>query len=447
MRRRLRRQGLKQVLAGAAIAAFSSCLPHADELPSHTQGIPVAVPQIRNEPAQKAAAENVEIAPTKEEPDMPEPLKRFFAEPRKPVVFTPEYSRKHFFMVVPGSRFREKGGYKKRIRVGENAFAVLRLPTEGEIIKEQARIAAAILATSRETSVTVFVNTPDENERTSRLFRQAAPALGMAAFAKRFRIRYAEGIAVYGGWAQDYGEGIFIKEGSSEFVVGMATHGMRLPKNAPPLNMPVWELPIVFEGGNMTPTTLNGRRFIIAGMDILEETRHAHPGRYEISQNEISDILKKTFAADAVLFLMRPLRQSRRNRRHIGHIDQAVFFPKDGIAVMPKLEAEPPTILKEWREETEQYHAQLKKAGFAIIDIPTTPETILWYQTYANSIPIQTTDGKTTIIMPSFGDKDTERQIRQILNKNGMGVVFIRDVAYAGFGGPHCLVGSLAETE
>jgi agmatine/peptidylarginine deiminase len=159
-------------------------------------------------------------------------------------------------------------------------------------------------------------------------------------------------------------------------------------------------------------------------------------------------VYKKAFGADDVLVLG----EGKPQPAKIFHIDQAVFFPEEGVAILSDLkgdvekEADKPREkrLKDVEDTLAVYEKQLRAAGFKIIKIPTTAAHVDNFQSYANSIPL-TNGGKTKIIMPSFpASTEIENEIRSILQKNGYDVVFIEDKAYERKGNLHCLTGALA---
>ena len=146
------------------------------------------------------------------------------------------------------------------------------------------------------------------------------------------------------------------------------------------------------------------------------------------------------FNADKVVLLASEGEEYVRPAR-IFHIDQAVFFPKDNIAVI----VDPESIDDEkTRYALNLYVKHLEKEGFQIVKIPSSYEHVNLYQAYANSIPIKDKDGTVKIIMPSFGDQELEGRIKEILEKNGMAVIFVNDITYKSQGNLHCITGAFA---
>ena len=241
-------------------------------------------------------------------------------------------------------------------------------------------------------------------------------------------------------------------------------------------------IPAVVDGGNMTKTTNEGESTFVVGANAIIETKRIYKEKYnyEISTDEINEIYKKAFGAKNVLILGELSDCSMQMQpAPLFHIDFAVFFPQDKTAVMIKPEpgylSEKIKRREEWKErpiagspaydqyegelrqlkKMEQenresvvaldlYKEQLTKAGFRIIEIPTTQERVSGTRSYCNSNYFNTDKG-TVIIMPSFDDFDgIENKIKAILENNGMKVIFIKDKAFEQSGNVHCVTGSLA---
>jgi agmatine/peptidylarginine deiminase len=153
-------------------------------------------------------------------------------------------------------------------------------------------------------------------------------------------------------------------------------------------------------------------------------------------------MLLHAFNADNVVML--GLEKKYNRVPYMFHIDQAVFFPKEDVAVV----IDPKSISDDRiRDGLNLYVQQLEREGFDIIKIPSTEDHVTKYQSYANAIPIELPNGKTNIILPSFGNDALEKEIKKILEDNEMVVTFVKDIGYEAQGNVHCITGAIARSD
>ena|GEM_PF-5808456 len=358
----------------------------------------------------------------------------FLTSDRSEVLFVSESNKRHFFMIIPSE-------YSLSFRRSRFAF------TQDEYIKEQAQVAKEILTTSPDTKLTIFCSRRERASATVMAFIAAAPELDKF-FPQRWEVIYGKDSQDM--WAQDYGESTRRMDGSSEFIMPVVP-GLG-HRSLPHLTrIPVTKIPILFEGGDLATTQVGEKKLVVVGPHTLAHTRsyYYNKGGYKISDEEIRKILKKAFSADTVLFLTPP------NKGDFPilafHIDQAVFFPKDGVAIMVKPESIPANAdnssVTYLRETLLEYRRQLKDAGFTVVEIPTTPEHLEQFQSYTNAVPIKEEDGSTVLIIPSFGDTAIESEIRHIIEEQGMGVRFVPNSTFVLHGNTHCVTGNLARVD
>lgn len=254
-------------------------------------------------------------------------------------------------------------------------------------------------------------------------------------------------------WMQDAGEPL---GGSARIFVSGAFDDRRELSSAAVDRI---VLPVSLPGGNVTKTMVGQRKTLVVGHEIVKKTIIGFASRYEyaLSAQDVATLLATIFGADQVIVL--------RNTHLAFHIDQQVFFPKAGVAVMPR-------ILPQERSGQESQYDLLKyevalaanreilrRAGFEIIEIPITPRHVSQFQAYTNSI-VLTTDDATHIIMPSFAEPvDVQRgpratikyppnaalepTIQTILESHGFHVHFVRNTTFPDEGNSHCLTGVL----
>jgi hypothetical protein len=369
-----------------------------------------------------------QVPVTRDKP--PEQLAAFTM--RKDVKFIPEYNQRHFYLVSTPDR-------------------------DAEMIQEQGKIAHSILSASPETKVTIYVPSKTDSFHKEgsmiKLFLKSEPRL--RKYLENKRIEFKVGASPKEQWAQDLGEFVH-SPGGSVFLYGLdinkkeverlharaqgfTRHGLKK-------TISTQQIPIKFEGGDVTTTTVKGKKVVIAGPQTVALTKgyYLYDHGYVIKKSEIQDVLKKAFAADDVLLLDH---ESPSEQPHlVFHIDQAVFFPKDGVAVMlkPELITSKDPNLTEVKSALMNYRKQLKKKGFKVIELPVPESKISRYQSYTNSIPISRPDGSTQVIVPSFGDRKTEDKIRRILEKNGFETRYVRNKTFTFKGNTHCMTGALA---
>jgi hypothetical protein len=209
-------------------------------------------------------------------------------------------------------------------------------------------------------------------------------------------------------------------------------------------------IPIHFQGGDISQAIVNGRNVVIIGPSAVSLTRDYYTRIFEygITDDQIRAIARHAFGAPEVILLDGGVLGSQPQLAF--HIDQTVFFPRDGVAVMIDVNSVPADTPphRELREALRRYRQQLEQAGFRIISIPTSTPHIDNFQAYTNSLFIATPDGRTRILMPSFGDVQLERQIRAVLLRNGFEeVIFIPNTTFRSKGNTHCLTGTLARSE
>jgi len=370
-----------------------------------------------------------------------------FMQKQRNTKFMPEYQYKTFFFNISNT---------KKATTEENKDARA----------EQYRIAGEILRASNQTSVVFYTeNSNAANSLASGLAcpdtkkSKSAPAsylewqLGQYVLTGRIKFSPSGDTVSLDWWSQDLGEptGAFVPSGGKskpEYITSLTgnLYGWRheIPMKG---NASVVQIPACLAGGNFTKTICRGKKLCIVGAnDVIETYELYHSVGLEITLNQVKNIYKKAFGADDVLVLGKgsgTIDSWKLQPQSMFHIDQAVFFPKEGVAVL----VSPPKGMAEEEEAAKGYKKQLVDAGFEIIEIPTTKERIEKGQAYTNSITISSERG-TSLIMPSFGYRDgLEGEIRSILEKHGFKVVFVPDNAFKRRGNAHCMTGALSYSD
>ena len=363
----------------------------------------------------------------------PEILEKFLKRAPDPdIKFVPEYEYRAFIFSVPS------------------------LTSEYiSLLAEQAKIASNILSASPDTTITFFTRDRDHIPVIRNVLLKRSPEL--ADLVKQGRIKFAvTDIGAGDVWAQDWGEPTGGKGGS--IVHGMvheqyAERGWRrgaIFNGAQARNaglMPDIEIPVVLQGGNFTKAvSRNGRKFVFVGSNDIIYTKdiYCEKYRYDISDQEIMKIYKTAFNADEIVVLG----EGEKQPESMFHIDQAVFFPKAGTAVIvcpddcDPASSDPEQL--EIMRALDSYRVQLAKAGFEVIEIPTTFKNIFGFQAYTNSIAIQE-NGRCRVIMPSFRlRKQLESTIKAILAGHGIEVIYIDNHTYKDKGNTHCITGQIS---
>jgi len=359
-----------------------------------------------------------------------EPIDDFLRRPRQ-AVFTPEYKFRRFFFIVPFSLSRSDM-YTERI------------------FSEQLSVAGEILRAAPDTKIDIFVKRKED-------VSNAMQALGkLKRYADSGRIRIKVGKFTEELWARDIGMPAKVRSFGSvrdEFVMGLnlerqhesGRRDIRVRWEAhdeKDTGIRVTRVPIVVQGGNVTKTEIGKRKVLIVGQDDVGMTREIYRHRgVDISWEEIEKVYKKAFGVDQVIVLGPDVEQTR----PVFHIDQAVFFPKKGVAVIlkPSDPENASDMGKKILGMLEKYKKQLQELGFSVIEIPTTMRHIERYESYANAVSIAG-KGKTTIILPGFGDEKTEDEISKKLKENDMSVIFVPNTTGKHQGNIHCFTGALA---
>src|SRR3989338_211322 len=341
----------------------------------------------------------------------------FLKSDRTNVSFTPEYKQNHFFHIISKS--------------------VNRLDIEN-LAKEQADIVSETLRSSNQTKFTIYFTKDFDLEYLKTMFFSLKPELKRMYENGRLEFKLAEKPIKI--WAQDVGQSVRTKDGKSELIKGIRTSGFQTP----PMEIPITQIPILFEGGDVTTTVVNGKKTVVIGPQSVNNTRiHYKRLGYDISDTEIKSILTHAFNADNVVML--GSEGGRYDKPHyIFHIDQAVFFPKNNVAVI----IDPDSIKEQGISNGLKIYAeQLEKEGFKLIKIPSKDDFVKKYRSYANVIPIELPDGRTKVILPSFGNETLEDKIKKILEDNDMAVVFVKDICYNAQGNIHCITGAIARID
>ena len=340
----------------------------------------------------------------------------FLSSDRSHISFVPEYEQNHFFLIVASSR---------RVEIPE-------------LLRQQSDIVREITESSPRSRFTIFFDNKFEANDILLTFLSFNPEFEKMYENGRLEFRSSEHAKKM--WAHDLGQSVHTITGGSEFIRGYIKGAERY-KPSPEYEVPTVQIPVSFEGGDLATAIVNGEKTVIIGPQSVNNTRlYYERAGYKISNDEIKEILLHAFNADKVVLLASEGEEYVRPAR-IFHIDQAVFFPKDNIAVI----VDPESIDDEkTRYALNLYVKHLEKEGFQIVKIPSSYEHVNLYQAYANSIPIKDKDGTVKIIMPSFGDQELEGRIKEILEKNGMAVIFVNDITYKSQGNLHCITGAFA---
>lgn len=354
----------------------------------------------------------------------------FLQRPRQ-AVFTPDYKFRRFFFIVP---FPVDSSHMHTKR----------------IFSEQLSVAGEILRAAPDTKIDIFVKSADDVSK-------AMQALGkLKRYADSGRIRVKVGKFTEELWARDIGMPAKVRSFGSvrdEFVMGLNLEKQRKSgkrdvrvrweaHDEKETGIRVTRIPIVVQGGNVTKTEIGKKKVLIVGQNDVEMTQEIYRHRgLEVSWEQIEKVYKKTFGVDEVIILGPDVKQTK----PVFHIDQAVFFPKKGVAIILK-PTDPENASKRGKEilgMLRKYKKQLQELGFSVIEIPTSMRHIERYESYANAVSIAG-KGKTTVILPSFGDEKTEEEISRKLKENNMNVIFVPNTTGKHEGNIHCFTGALA---
>ena len=170
----------------------------------------------------------------------------FLKSDRTNVSFTPEYKQNHFFHIISKS--------------------VNRLDIEN-LAKEQADIVSETLRSSNQTKFTIYFTKDFDLEYLKTMFFSLKPELKRMYENGRLEFKLAEKPIKI--WAQDVGQSVRTKDGKSELIKGIRTSGFQTP----PMEIPITQIPILFEGGDVTTTVVNGKKTVVIGPQSVNNTR------------------------------------------------------------------------------------------------------------------------------------------------------------------------------
>ncbi len=353
--------------------------------------------------------------------DMPESLVAYLAEAQdKKPRFIPEYKYNKFFL-----QFSE----------GRDADS---------IAIEQFRISAHIL--DSDPKAEVFLTRASTVGNIDVLIEEYIESI------HRDRLHIIEEPVITEKWAQDFGEPTGGK--NSLFISGWAYGGFAERERAvylPMQDIPVnkQDVPFVLQGGNVTKTKLKGKNLLIVGKDDIDDTKKQYKENYDydISDEMIQTLYEKAFGKCKLLVLENTPAIDGASSCAF-HIDQMALFPRPNTVILPRIiyQNEHPSLTAEENDyirTLEQNKAILEEAGFNVIEIPTSWDMAMECQAFTNSISLKKPSG-TTLIMPSFGQEDVEKEIRHILEANGFEVRFSENTTSKLMGNTHCLTGALA---
>lgn len=339
-----------------------------------------------------------------------------FQKSKADVKFTPEYEYRRFFFI-----------HKP---MSENP----------KLLPEQVQLASKLVSSSPDTKITFMITKPEQANEVLSTIRKIDPQLLSSKNEGRINFVLDSQRSEY--WAQDLGEAT--GGDKSKFVMGWSpgygkSENYRDRPDVRDPSTPVMKIPAVLQGGNITKTRVNGKNLVVIGSIDVKDTQRQYKLKhgYEISKDEVTDIYRKAFGADEVMVL------DSKQPRYAFHIDQAVFFPKPGVAVIIKPEdhQESSEGMQKVRDMIGEYKTQLRQNGFQVVEIPTTEKHIQSYHGYSNVIPLRT-DAGTKLIMPSYGDSKLEKRIKKTLKENGMEVQFVPNTTFTKEGNTHCITGN-----
>jgi len=368
-------------------------------------------------------------------PRVPDPartrLNEFLRNPRTNIRSIPEYHQRNFFFVVAHR-------------------------SEAEFL-EQMRIAQNILNARSDTKITLLVPRGYEQDFRNEIRSHARWAL---PFLQNQRIQII-GSNQESLWAQDFGEAVQ-RDGVNELLRPVPTPSGLISGLDTVLTNPhgrTTNIPIYFQGGDVTQTEVNGVPTVVIGQQSIDMTRcyYLQHNAYPISNDEIRLVIQQAFGVHNVIILANdnPLtanidardQLTQHSSQYAFHIDQYALFPSPGVVIMPSanfnVTGSQDRELSVYRENLIRVRDQLQQAGFRIIDIPADINHIRNHQSYTNGIPIQLENGSTRLILPSFvGSEALETNIRGILERNHFEVEFVRNETADVRGNTHCLTGS-----
>ncbi|MGV8085705.1 MAG: agmatine deiminase family protein [Candidatus Bilamarchaeum sp.] len=334
-------------------------------------------------------------------------LRTFISTPQVGVGPVTEYNQRHFFFTACSTY-------------------------DPQILQEQLQIARRILEINPNCRVSVFADAESASQITH-----------LQISSERFSVIPFPSVKDI--WAQDVGE-VVTRNGSPHFLVSSIGQTSYPPfQNI--LGPPV-PIPILFQGGDVTTTSLNGRSTVIIGPQAIQGTRehYRNVGGYQISDDEIRQVVSRAFGveqSDVILFSSRP---DPMEGSYGFHLDQYFFSPRENTIVMmsPTTTTSNDSKMTEYIDNLRHYRDTLRERGFTIIEIPTDQQHISRMQAYSNSISISGT--RTHIIMPSFQNSAVlEHRISTILQRHGFEVDFVGNTTYAHEGNTHCITGSLGK--
>jgi hypothetical protein len=205
--------------------------------------------------------------------------------------------------------------------------------------------------------------------------------------------------------------------------------------------------PLFFRAGNLLlGVTPQGRRILFVGEGELRDISLVYDGAvgFRPPQPALIGLLAALGGADAVEVLP--------NTRSFFHIDMAMSFIADGVAVLvDPLDAE--RLPAADRTALARLRSTLARHGFRTIAVPSTSERVEAFRSPVNLVPFRhREDGRRMALVPTFPDVRIagpegpvwlNAQIEAAYRSAGIEPVAVEDRFHPGGGNTHCAVVAL----
>jgi len=214
-----------------------------------------------------------------------------------------------------------------------------------------------------------------------------------------------------------------------------------------------YEIPVVFNGGNIRFGEISGKLIAFCGSDILINTsilREISPENAAID-SIFTELITDAFGVDEVIIIDKGIKQPY----YMFHLDQAFLIVDDGVACVTRVVENTKEYLKHKAgiDTIEKYLEEVRKtlsnSGFKIIDIDTPVHNIVRQEYYVNAVPfIDAETGEKKILMPVFEARiksNTEILAENIKKLTSLGYQVIPVMIKENnlMGGLHCMVNVL----
>ena len=211
-----------------------------------------------------------------------------------------------------------------------------------------------------------------------------------------------------------------------------------------------YEIPVVFNGGNIRFGEISGKRVAFCGSDILLNTSIYFKTFQNKATNDstVTNIISETFGIDEVVIIDKGTKQPY----YMFHLDQAFVLVADSIACVTRL-TENTQEYEKYKNGIDSVERYLEKvrdsltaSGLEIVDIDTPVHNILRQEYYVNAVPfIDAETGEKKILLPVYKTKsnsDTETLEKNVKKFTSLGyqVIPVTMKENKLRGGLHCMI-------